>query len=154
MRFDIVSLFPEICEASLGESIIGRANRAGLVEIHSVDLRSYAHDKRGTVDDTPYGGGAGMVLRPEPLFECVEDLRTPEAHVVLMTPQGSRFTQKDAVRLSKESHVIIVCGHYEGVDERARQALFDGFPLHRGGGSRGFGCPAFAGRSGLRRVVG
>ncbi|MBR5026577.1 MAG: hypothetical protein IKX48_16060, partial [Victivallales bacterium] len=82
MRFDIVSLFPEICEASLGESIIGRANRAGLVEIHSVDLRSYAHDKRGTVDDTPYGGGAGMVLRPEPLFECVEDLRTPEAHVV------------------------------------------------------------------------
>ena len=125
MRFDIVSLFPEICEASLGESIIGRANRAGLVEIHSVDLRSYAHDKRGTVDDTPYGGGAGMVLRPEPLFECVEDLRTPEARVVLMTPQGHRFTQTDAVRLSKLSHLIIVCGHYEGVDERARQALFD-----------------------------
>ena len=125
MRFDIVSLFPEICEASLGESIIGRAHRAGLVEIHSVDLRSYSHDKRGTVDDTPYGGGAGMVLRPEPLFECVEDLRTSEAHVVLMTPQGHRFTQADAVRLSKLPHVIIVCGHYEGVDERARQALFD-----------------------------
>ncbi|MBP5673668.1 MAG: tRNA (guanosine(37)-N1)-methyltransferase TrmD [Victivallales bacterium] len=125
MRFDIVSLFPEICEASLGESIIGRAHRAGLVEIHSVDLRSYAHDKRGTVDDTPYGGGAGMVLRPEPLFECVEDLRTSESHVVLMTPQGRRFTQADAVRLSGYQHVIIVCGHYEGVDERARQALFD-----------------------------
>ncbi len=125
MRFDIVTLFPEICESSLCVSIIGRARKSELVEINTIDLRKYSHDRRGTVDDTPYGGGCGMVLRPEPLFECVEDIADERAHVVLMTPQGRRFTQEDAVRLSRLDHIVLVCGHYEGIDERARQVLFD-----------------------------
>jgi len=104
---------------------MGRARKSELVEINTVDLRKYSHDRRGTVDDTPYGGGCGMVLRPEPLFECVEDIADEDAHVVLMTPQGRRFTQEDAVRLSRMGHIVLVCGHYEGVDERARQVLFD-----------------------------
>ncbi|MFA6930028.1 MAG: tRNA (guanosine(37)-N1)-methyltransferase TrmD [Lentisphaeria bacterium] len=123
MRLDIVSLFPAICAGALSESIIGRAWRNGLVDIHLTDLRDFTHDSRRSVDDTPYGGGAGMVLRPEPLFECLESLATAETHVVLMTPQGQPFKQKTATRLAKLKHLVLVCGHYEGVDERARQAL-------------------------------
>jgi len=125
MRIDIVSLFPEICSGALGESIIGRAVRNGLVDIRYVNLRDFAHDRRKTVDDTPYGGGAGMVLAVEPLFECVESLATERSRVILMCPQGRRFRQSDARRLSEEDHLIFVCGHYEGIDERARQSLFD-----------------------------
>ena len=125
MRIDIVSLFPEICSGALGESIIGRAIRNGLVDIRYVNLRDYTHDRRKTVDDTPYGGGAGMVLAVEPLFECVEALATEKSRVILMCPQGHRFRQADARRLSNEEHLIFVCGHYEGIDERARQSLFD-----------------------------
>ena len=125
MRIDIVSLFPEICSGALGESIIGRAIRNGLVDIRYVNLRDFAHDRRKTVDDTPYGGGAGMVLAVEPLFECVESLATERSRVLLMCPQGRRFRQSDARRLSEEDHLIFVCGHYEGIDERARQSLFD-----------------------------
>jgi tRNA (guanine37-N1)-methyltransferase len=125
MRLDIVSLFPEICRAVLGESIIGRAWKRGLVQLNFVDLRDYAHDERRTVDDTPYGGGAGMLLRPEPLFECLEALATPEAHIVLMCPQGQRFQQGIARRLAQHEHLILVCGHYEGIDERVRQCLID-----------------------------
>ncbi len=125
MRIDIVSLFPEICSGALGESIIGRAIRNGLVDIRYVNLRDFTHDRRKTVDDTPYGGGAGMVLAVEPLFECVESLTTERSRVILMCPQGRRFRQADARRLSAEEHLIFVCGHYEGIDERARQSLFD-----------------------------
>ena len=125
MRIDIVSLFPEICSGALGESIMGRAIRKGLVDIRYVNLRDYTHDRRKTVDDTPYGGGAGMVLAVEPLFECVEALATEKSRVILMCPQGHCFRQVDARRLSKEEHLIFVCGHYEGIDERARQSLFD-----------------------------
>ncbi len=125
MRIDIVSLFPEICSGALGESIMGRAIRKGLVDIRYVNLRDYTHDRRKTVDDTPYGGGAGMVLAVEPLFECVESLATEKSRVILMCPQGHCFRQADARRLSKEEHLIFVCGHYEGIDERARQSLFD-----------------------------
>ena len=125
MRIDIVSLFPGICRGALGESIMGRAVREGRVEPHFVNLRDYAHDRRQSVDDAPYGGGAGMVLAPEPLFECVESLRTPDCRVILLCPQGRRFRQSDARRLSGERHLMLVCGHYEGIDERARQCLFD-----------------------------
>jgi tRNA (guanine37-N1)-methyltransferase len=123
MRLDIVSLFPSICAGSLSESIIGRAVRNGLVAINLVDLREFTHDLRRTVDDTPYGGGAGMVLRPEPLFKCIESLASDQAHVILLTPQGQPFKQKTAARLAQKKHLILVCGHYEGVDERARQCL-------------------------------
>ncbi len=125
MRIDIVSLFPEICSGALGESIIGRAIRNGLVDIRYVNLRDFTHDRRKTVDDTPYGGGAGMVLAVEPLFECIESVATEKSRVILMCPQGRRFRQADARRLSAEEHLIFVCGHYEGIDERARQSLFD-----------------------------
>ena len=126
MQIDIVTLFPALCKGVLSESVIGRAWKEGMVKINLVDLRDYTHDVRKTVDDKPYGGGAGMVLRPEPLFECLQDIRTPEAKIVLMCPQGARFTQAIARRYaSTVEHLILVCGHYEGVDERVRQCLMD-----------------------------
>lgn len=126
MQIDIVTLFPALCKGVLSESVIGRAWKEGIVKISLVDLRDYTHDVRKTVDDKPYGGGAGMVLRPEPLFECLQDIRTPEAKIVLMCPQGARFTQAIARRYaSTVEHLILVCGHYEGVDERVRQCLMD-----------------------------
>ena len=126
MQIDIVTLFPALCKGVLSESVIGRAWKEGIVKINLVDLRDYTHDVRKTVDDKPYGGGAGMVLRPEPLFECLQDIRTPEAKIVLMCPQGARFTQSIARRYaSTVEHLILVCGHYEGVDERVRQCLMD-----------------------------
>ena len=125
MQIDIVSLFPAICQGALQESIIGRAWKDGVVKLNFVDLRDYTHDARKTVDDTPYGGGVGMVLRPEPIFECLSDLRTPDAHVVLMTPQGQPFCQAKARQFAKLEHLILICGHYEGIDERARQCLMD-----------------------------
>lgn len=126
MQIDIVTLFPALCKGVLSESVIGRAWKEGIVKINLVDLRDYTHDVRKTVDDKPYGGGAGMVLRPEPLFECLQDIRTSEAKIVLMCPQGTRFTQAIARRYaSTVEHLILVCGHYEGVDERVRQCLMD-----------------------------
>ena len=126
MQIDIVTLFPALCKGVLSESVIGRAWKEGIVKINLVDLRDYTHDVRKTVDDKPYGGGAGMVLRPEPLFECLQDIRTPEAKIVLMCPQGARFTQAIARRYASTiEHLILVCGHYEGVDERVRQCLMD-----------------------------
>lgn len=126
MQIDIVTLFPALCKGVLSESVIGRAWKEGIVKINLVDLRDYTHDVRKTVDDKPYGGGAGMVLRPEPFFECLQDIRTPEAKIVLMCPQGTRFTQAIARRYaSTVEHLILVCGHYEGVDERVRQCLMD-----------------------------
>lgn len=125
MRLDFVTLFPAMFAGPLTESILGRARRTGLVEIGLVDLRAFAHDRRRTVDDTPYGGGAGMVLKPEPLREAVASLRRAGTRVILMSPQGQRFTQAAAERLARETHLVFVCGHYEGVDERVRQALVD-----------------------------
>lgn len=109
----------------MSESIIGRARRDGRVDVRMVDFRAFAHDARRTVDDAPYGGGAGMVLKPEPLAEALAGLRTPQSRVVLMSPQGRRFTQREAERLAGAPHLIFVCGHYEGVDERVRQTLVD-----------------------------
>ena len=125
MRIDIITLFPDIFFGPFKESIIGRAVKQGLVEINTVNLRKYTHDERATVDDKPYGGGPGMLMKVEPLFEAVEDLRTEQSLVILTSPQGERFNQKMAVEMTAHDHLIIICGHYEGVDERVRAGLVD-----------------------------
>ena len=125
MRIDIITLFPDIFFGPLGESIIGRAREQKLVEINTVDLRKFAHDARGTVDDKPYGGGPGMLMKPEPVFEAVESLRSEDSLVILTSPQGERFTQSHARGLAGMKHLIIVCGHYEGIHERIRIGLID-----------------------------
>lgn len=125
MRIDIVTLFPEVALAPLGDSIIQRARSAGLVEVHGHQLRDWSLDKWGRVDDTPCGGGQGMLLKPEPLFAAVEALRGPQTRVILMTPQGRRFNQSIAREFSAIPHLLILCGHYEGVDHRVVEALVD-----------------------------
>jgi tRNA (guanine37-N1)-methyltransferase len=125
MRLDIVTLFPGICAGPLRESIVGRAQERGLVDIRYTNPRDFTDDRHRTVDDTPYGGGAGMVLKPEALFAAVEQVVTAAAYVVLLSPQGQPFRQETARRLAAMTHLVLVCGHYEGVDERARQVLFD-----------------------------
>ena len=123
MQIDIVTLFPEMFPGPLGESIIGRAAERNLAEIRAVDLRKYTHDARGTVDDRPYGGGPGMLMKVEPLVEAVEDLRRPETVVILTSPRGERFTESIARALAQREHLLIVAGHYEGVDERAIELI-------------------------------
>ncbi len=125
MRIDIVTIFPEIAEGPLGASIIGRAVEAGRAEIRCHDLRDYTSDRHRQVDDMPYGGGPGMVMKPEPFFAAVADLRTERTKVILMTPQGRSFRQSRAVELAREEHLILLCGHYEGVDHRVVEALVD-----------------------------
>ncbi len=125
MRIDIVTLFPEIALAPLSESIIKRAQAAGIVEIHTHDLRSWAQNKHRKTDDYLCGGGQGMLLKPEPLFAAVEDLRRAETLVILTTPQGRPFKQEDARRLTACDHLLFLCGHYEGVDHRVIQELVD-----------------------------
>lgn len=125
MQIDIITLFPDIFFGPLAESIIGRAVKSSLVKINTVNLRDYTHDERGTVDDKPYGGGPGMLLKAEPLFEAIEDLKTEKSLVILTSPQGQRFDQQTASELKDYEHLIFVCGHYEGVDERVRTTLID-----------------------------
>ena len=125
MRIDIVTLFPEIALAPLNESIIKRAQEAGIVEIHAHDLRSWAKDKHRKTDDYLCGGGQGMLLKPEPLFAAVEDLRQESTVVILATPQGRPFMQNDAHRLAACDHLLFLCGHYEGVDHRVIEELVD-----------------------------
>ncbi|MFO7951892.1 MAG: tRNA (guanosine(37)-N1)-methyltransferase TrmD [Bacillota bacterium] len=129
MKMDLVTIFPGILEGPFRESMIKRAIDQGFVEINLVDLRFYTHDQHRQVDDYPYGGGRGMVLKPEPLFEAIEDLKdkakNTEPWVILLTPQGQVFNQKIACRFAKKEHLILVCGRYEGVDERVRAELID-----------------------------
>ena len=125
MEFDILTLFPRIFEGPLDESILKRAREAGLVQIRVHNLRDFTHDKHRVVDDKPYGGGPGMLMKPEPIFEAVEKLQRADSCVVLMTPQGTPFTQARAKEFAGKPHLIIICGHYEGVDERVREALVD-----------------------------
>jgi tRNA (guanine37-N1)-methyltransferase len=125
MRIDIVTLFPEVALAPLSDSIIQRARAAGLVDVVGHQLRDWSEDKHRRVDEAPYGGGQGMVLRPEPLFAAVEVLRGPKTRVILMTPQGRPFKQAVARELVGEEHLLILCGHYEGVDQRVVEALVD-----------------------------
>jgi tRNA (guanine37-N1)-methyltransferase len=125
MEIDVLTLFPRIFEGPLDESILKRAQNKGLVAVRVHNLRDFTHDKHHVVDDKPYGGGPGMLMKPEPIFEAVEKFRRESSRVVLMTPQGAPLTQTHARKFSEESHLIIICGHYEGVDERVREALVD-----------------------------
>ena len=125
MRLDILTIFPEIAAAPLGASIIGKAQQRGLVDLRVHDLRNWADNKHRTTDDTPYGGSQGMVMKCEPFFAAVEELRTPSTRVVLMSPGGRPFTQKIAEDYAQLPHIILLCGHYEGVDQRVIDHLVD-----------------------------
>lgn len=118
MKIDILTLFPEMFSGAFTESILKRAIQNGKVEINLHNFRDFTDDSHGKVDDTPYGGGAGMVLAAQPIFDCVESIRTPESKVILLTPAGIPYKQRIAYDLSHEKHLIIICGHYEGFDER------------------------------------
>ena len=128
MRIDVLTLFPEMFPGPLDASILGRAVESGLVKVLLHNIRDYTEDKHHVVDDYPFGGGPGMVMKPEPLFKAVEEvaaLDSPRGRVVLLTPQGRLLTQEIAEELSRERRLILVCGHYEGVDERVREHLVD-----------------------------
>ena len=118
MKISILTLFPEMFDGFINTSIIKRAIENKKVEIELVNFRDYTNDPHGKVDDTPYGGGAGMVLACQPIFDCVEAIRTPDSKVILLTPSGVPYKQSIAYDLSKEKHLIIICGHYEGFDDR------------------------------------
>jgi tRNA (guanine37-N1)-methyltransferase len=132
MKIDIITLFPEICHAPLSQSMMKRAQEKGIVDLRIHNLRDWTTDKHHVVDDAPFGGGQGMVMKPEPIFAAIEKLRNQTSNieygtskVVLMSPAGHRFDQQMATRLSRESHLIIICGHYEGVDHRVIEHLVD-----------------------------
>jgi tRNA (guanine37-N1)-methyltransferase len=142
MKIDILTLFPEVCRAPLSESMMKRAQESGALDLRIHNLRDWTSDKHHVVDDAPFGGGQGMVMKPEPIFAAVEELRgeigktsnvqrptsnveLPRPKVVLMSPTGRRFDQEMATEFSKESHLIIICGHYEGVDHRVIEHLVD-----------------------------
>jgi tRNA (guanine37-N1)-methyltransferase len=122
MRINIVTIFPDFFAGPLGQSIPKRAARAGLVSYRVVDLRAYTHDRHRTVDDVPYGGGAGMVMKPEPFFEVVDDLR-PAGPIVLLSARGRPFRHADAVRFAVEPELTLLCGHYKDVDQRVADHL-------------------------------
>lgn len=125
MKIDVLTLFPEMFAGPLDVSIVGRARKTGLLDLRVHNLRDWTHDRHKTVDDRPFGGGAGMVMKPEPLFEAVEALGGGQAHVVLLGPAGRPFTQAIARELAQREHVLLICGSYEGVDERVREGLVD-----------------------------
>jgi tRNA (guanine37-N1)-methyltransferase len=126
MRMDVLTLFPDMFEAVFTASILGKAKEKGIVTLRAVNFRDYSNNKHNTVDDAPYGGGGGMVLKAEPIFGAVEALISengPKPRVILMCPQGEPYTQRKAEVLSQEDHLIFICGHYEGFDERIREHL-------------------------------
>ena len=123
MRIDILTIFPSMFDGFLNESIIKRAIDKKLVEINIINFRDYSLDLHHKVDDTPYGGGAGMVLCCQPIMDAVEDLKTNDTKVILLTPDGKKYDQKMAYSLSSEKHLIIICGHYEGFDDRIRSIV-------------------------------
>ncbi|HYR22253.1 MAG TPA: tRNA (guanosine(37)-N1)-methyltransferase TrmD, partial [Chthoniobacterales bacterium] len=130
MRIDILTLFPEICRAPLSESMMKRAQENKIVDLRIHNLRDWTTDKHHIVDDAPFGGGQGMVMKPEPIFAAVEELqqsaiKNQKSKIILMSPGGRRLDQKLATELSKESHLIVICGHYEGVDHRVIEHIVD-----------------------------
>ncbi|CAN5130027.1 hypothetical protein BH20VER2_BH20VER2_09520 [soil metagenome] len=125
MQIDILTLFPEICRAPLSESMMKRAQEGGVLQLRVHNIRDWATDKHRVADDAPFGGGPGMVMKPEPIFAAVESLRREGSKVLLMTPQGRRFSQAAAAELAREEHLVIICGHYEGIDHRVTEQLVD-----------------------------
>jgi len=125
MRIDVLTLFPAMFAGPLDESIVKRAREAGLLDLTIHNLRDYTHDRHRTVDDKPFGGGPGMLLKPEPIFEAAESLGRDPTRVILLSPAGRTFDQAIARELAQEKHLLLVCGSYEGFDERVREALAD-----------------------------
>ena len=128
MRIDIAALFPEMCEAILSESIVGRARKKGALEIYCHQIRDYTNDKHRRVDDIPYGGGMGMVMQADPIYNCynaVCEQLGAKPHTIYMTPKGSVFNQKKAVQLAQLDNIFLLCGHYEGVDQRILDKIVD-----------------------------
>lgn len=128
MRFDILTLFPEMMEAVLGESIIGRARKNGLITVNCIQIRDFANNKHRSVDDYPYGGGFGMVMQPQPIFDAYQSVVKGlgyKPYTVYLSPQGKTFRQGTAKKLSKYEHIILLCGHYEGVDQRVLDEIVD-----------------------------
>jgi len=123
MRIDILTLFPEMIDGLTKDSIIKKAIDKKLVEINVIDFRKYSKDPHNRVDDTPYGGGSGMVLMCQPIYDCIEDIKDENSKVIMLTPDGKTYNQKTAYDLSKEKHLILLCGHYEGFDERIRKIV-------------------------------
>ena len=126
MKINILTLFPEMCNAYLNESIIGRARKSGKVEIECIDIRDYTKDKHRRVDDTPYGGGMGMIMQVDPVYDCynaVCEKTGSKPHLIYLTPQGKTLTQKRVVELSELNNIALLCGHYEGIDERVIEEL-------------------------------
>lgn len=120
MKIDILTLFPEMFSTVFEESIIKRAKEKGIVEINVINFRDYSKDPHQKVDDTPYGGGCGMVLTCQPIFDCIESIKTEDSKVIMLTPDGIPYKQEMAYSFAKEKHLILLCGHYEGFDERIR----------------------------------
>lgn len=120
MKIDILSIFPHMFDGFLNESIIKRALEKKLVEINIHDFRDFSKDIHKKVDDYQFGGGSGMILMPEPIYECVEKIKDDDSYIILMTPQGKKYNQKKAYEFKEKKHLIIICGHYEGFDERIR----------------------------------
>ncbi len=129
MRFDILTLFPELVDRILSESILGRAQKAELISVYSHNIRDYSKDKHRRVDDTPYGGGKGMLLAPDPVVDCCEAVIASAGiknrRVIYLSPQGKPLTQQTAMRLAEYQQLILLCGHYEGIDERALEEVVD-----------------------------
>ena len=128
MRIDIMTLFPEMCETVMSESIIGRARKAGKVEIVCTNIRDFAGNKHNKVDDMPYGGGMGMIMAADPIYNCYKSLfseNEPKPHLIYMSPKGKTLTQQRVVELSKLDRIVLLCGHYEGIDERVIEEIVD-----------------------------
>ena len=128
MRIDILTLFPEMCEAVFNESILGRAVKKGVIEINAINIRDYTLDKHNRVDDTPYGGGMGMLMQAQPVYDCYQalcDSLGKKPHLIYLSPQGKVLTQERAKQLSRMDNIAMLCGHYEGIDERVLEEIVD-----------------------------
>jgi tRNA (guanine37-N1)-methyltransferase len=125
VQLDVLSLFPAIATTAFSESMLKRAQEKGIVTLRSLDLRDWTHDRHRTADDAPYGGGAGMVMKCEPIVAAIEELQTPGCRRIYLTPDGAPFTTARAEELSKQQHLILLSGHYEGIDQRIRDTVID-----------------------------